>query len=49
MVGAIFHTRDRHSVLGTYSIQPDGNTTMPLYGVWKAVDGSLRFWKAIHG
>ena len=49
VVRAIFDTRNRHSVLGTYSIQPDGNTTMPLYGVWKAVNGTLRFWKAFHG
>jgi branched-chain amino acid transport system substrate-binding protein len=44
---AIFATHDRHSVLGTYSIDPNGNTTLRVYGVWRAVDGSLRFWKAI--
>ncbi|MBV9536985.1 MAG: branched-chain amino acid ABC transporter substrate-binding protein, partial [Solirubrobacterales bacterium] len=46
---AILHTRDRHSVLGTYSIDPDGNTSLNAYGVWRAVGGSLRFWKALQG
>jgi branched-chain amino acid transport system substrate-binding protein len=44
---AIFDTHDRRSVLGTYSIERDGNTTLSAYGVWRAVDGRLRFWKAI--
>jgi branched-chain amino acid transport system substrate-binding protein len=44
---AIFDTHDRHSVLGTYSIERDGNTTLNVYGVWRVVDGNLRFWKAI--
>lgn len=44
---AIFHTHDRHSVLGTYSIESDGDTTLKVYGVWRVVDGSLRFWKAM--
>lgn len=46
---ALFHTHDRRSVLGTYSIQSDGNTTLSSYGVWRAVDGRLRFWKTIEG
>ena len=44
---AIFDTHDRHSALGTYSIDRDGNTTLSKYGVWRAVNGRLRFWKAI--
>jgi branched-chain amino acid transport system substrate-binding protein len=49
VVRALFHTHDRHSVLGTYSITPDGNTTMSAYGVWRVVAGNLRFLKAIEG
>ncbi len=44
---AIFATRDRHSVLGTYSIDPDGDTTMQRYGVYGIVQGHLRFLEAI--
>ena len=44
---AIFATRDRHSVLGTYSIDPDGDTTMQRYGVYGIVHGHLRFLEAI--
>ena len=44
---AIFDTRDRHSVLGTYSIDPDGDTTMQRYGVYGIVQGRLRFLEAI--
>jgi branched-chain amino acid transport system substrate-binding protein len=44
---AIFDTRDRTSVLGTYGITPDGDTTSGRYGVYRVVDGRLSFWKAI--
>jgi branched-chain amino acid transport system substrate-binding protein len=46
---ALFATRDRHSVLGTYSINSDGDTSLDRYGVWRVVDGRLAFWKAITG
>jgi branched-chain amino acid transport system substrate-binding protein len=49
VVAAIFATRDRHSVLGTYSVDSDGDTTLTRYGVWRVVDGQLVFWKAIAG
>jgi branched-chain amino acid transport system substrate-binding protein len=49
VVSAIFATRNRHSVLGTYSIESDGDTTLTRYGVWRVVDGQLVFWKAIAG
>jgi branched-chain amino acid transport system substrate-binding protein len=49
VVAAIFATRDRRSVLGTYSIDPDGDTTMRQYGAYRIVDGQLSFWKAIVG
>jgi branched-chain amino acid transport system substrate-binding protein len=46
---ALFATRDRHSVLGTYSIDSDGDTSLDRYGVWRVVDGRLAFWKGITG
>lgn len=47
VVAAIFATRDRRSVIGTYSIDSSGDTTLDRYGVWKVVDGRLEFWKAM--
>jgi branched-chain amino acid transport system substrate-binding protein len=47
VVDAIFDTRDRHSVLGTYRIDRNGDTTLRRYGVYTVVAGQLRFWKAI--
>jgi branched-chain amino acid transport system substrate-binding protein len=49
VVAALFHTRDRSSVLGTYSIDAAGDTSLRSYGVWRVVDGRLSFWKAIPG
>jgi branched-chain amino acid transport system substrate-binding protein len=45
---AIFSTRARRSVLGTYSIKPDGDTTLRRYGVYRIVRGRLRFLKEIY-
>lgn len=45
----IFDTRARQSVLGTYSIDQDGDTTVRRYGVYKIVAGRLEYWKAIEG
>jgi branched-chain amino acid transport system substrate-binding protein len=44
---AIFDTQHRHSVLGTYSIDSDGNSTLSGYGVWRVIAGRLHFWKPI--
>ncbi|HET6869120.1 MAG TPA: branched-chain amino acid ABC transporter substrate-binding protein [Solirubrobacteraceae bacterium] len=44
---ALFATHDRRSVLGTYSINRDGDTTLHRYGVYGIVDGRLTFWQAI--
>jgi branched-chain amino acid transport system substrate-binding protein len=44
---AIFATRNRRSVLGTYSIDRNGDTTLRRMGVYTIVDGQLSFWKAI--
>ncbi len=46
---AIFSTRARQSVLGTYSIDRNGDTSSTVYGVWTIVHGELRFWKALVG
>jgi branched-chain amino acid transport system substrate-binding protein len=44
---ALFATRDRSSVLGTYSINRDGDTTLRRYGVYWIVAGRLTFWQTI--
>lgn len=46
---AIFGTHDRHSVLGTYSINGNGDTSLRRYGVYGIVHGHLTFWEAIDG
>jgi branched-chain amino acid transport system substrate-binding protein len=40
---ALFDTKDRQSVLGTYSIDENGDTTLTDYGVYKIEDGELTF------
>ncbi len=44
---AIFDTRNRRSVLGTYSINRNGDTTLRRYGVYRIVGGQLAFVEAI--
>ena len=44
---ALFDTRDRHSVLGTYSIDHNGDTTLRRYGAYTIVAGRLTFWQAM--
>jgi branched-chain amino acid transport system substrate-binding protein len=44
---AIFATKDRQSVLGTYSIDKDGDTTLTDYGAYKLNNGELVFNKTI--
>ncbi len=41
VVAAVFATRHRHSAIGTYSIDPDGDTTLTRYGVYRIVAGRL--------
>src|SRR4051794_16661055 len=43
IVKALFDTKDRSSVLGTYSIDENGDTTLTDYGVYSIADGSLKF------
>jgi branched-chain amino acid transport system substrate-binding protein len=43
IVKALFDTKDRQSVLGTYSIDKNGDTTLTDYGVYSITGGSLKF------
>jgi branched-chain amino acid transport system substrate-binding protein len=44
---AIFETKDRTSVLGTYSIDENGDTSLTDYGVYSIEGGELTFDKTI--
>jgi branched-chain amino acid transport system substrate-binding protein len=44
---ALFSTQDRQSVLGTYSIDENGDTTLTDYGVYSVKDGALQFDQTI--
>jgi branched-chain amino acid transport system substrate-binding protein len=43
IVKALFDTKDRESVLGTYSIDENGDTTLTDYGVYTISGGKLKF------
>jgi branched-chain amino acid transport system substrate-binding protein len=43
IVKALFDTKDRESVLGTYSIDENGDTTLTDYGVYSIAGGELKF------
>jgi branched-chain amino acid transport system substrate-binding protein len=43
VLAAIFATRDRHSVLGTYSIDHNGDTSIRNYGIYGLRAGRLQF------
>ncbi len=47
VVQAIFATRKRRSLLGTYSIFSDGDTTLRRYGVYRLVAGQLKLWTIV--
>ncbi|MGO9900492.1 MAG: ABC transporter substrate-binding protein [Solirubrobacteraceae bacterium] len=49
VVATLFDTRDRQSVLGDYSVQSDGNTTLDTYGVYRIVNGRLRLTRLMSG
>ena len=44
---ALFATKDRQSVLGTYSIDQNGDTTLTDYGAYKVENGALTFDQTI--
>jgi len=45
VVHALHDTRHHASPLGTYSIERDGDTNIDGYGVYRIVDGTLRYWR----
>ena len=47
IVDALFATRNRRSVLGTYSIDRYGDTTMKDYGLFKIKHGVATFVRTI--
>ena len=40
---ALFETKDRQSVIGTYSIDKNGDTTLTDYGIYTVKNGELEF------
>lgn len=49
VVERFFAMRRRHSVLGAYSMQPDGESTLSSYGVERLSTDGPRFWRAFSG
>jgi branched-chain amino acid transport system substrate-binding protein len=47
VIDGVFATRERKSVIGRYSIEADGETTLPTYGVDRVLDGRAVFYRAI--
>ena len=43
----IMSTKDRESVIGTYSIDENGDTSLTNYGVYGIADGSLEYIEAV--
>jgi branched-chain amino acid transport system substrate-binding protein len=46
VIARLMQTRERASVLGTYSIEGDGETTLSRYGVDRVAHGQLVFWRS---
>jgi branched-chain amino acid transport system substrate-binding protein len=46
VIAELLATRDRDSVLGRYSIEADGETTLTRFGVDRVAHGRLQFWRA---
>ena len=47
VIAALFDTKDRESVLGTYSIDENGDTTLTDYGIYTIEGGELTFGQTI--
>jgi branched-chain amino acid transport system substrate-binding protein len=47
VVSALLHTQNRHSVIGTYSINADGDTTLASYGLYRIAGGKLVFSRVL--
>jgi branched-chain amino acid transport system substrate-binding protein len=48
VIDKLLATHDRHSVLGVYSIRPNGETTLSTYATDRIVHGAPIFWRAFH-
>ncbi len=48
VIDKFFATHDRHSVLGLYSMQPSGETTLSSYAIDRVVKGAPVFWSAFN-
>ena len=46
---AMFATEDHDSILGTYSIDENGDTSLTTYGVYNVEDGQMVFDKSVEG
>jgi branched-chain amino acid transport system substrate-binding protein len=47
VIDHVFATRNRKSVIGRYSVEPDGETTLSRYGVDRVIDGRAVFDRAL--
>jgi branched-chain amino acid transport system substrate-binding protein len=47
VIDRFFQTSGRDSVLGRYSVQPDGEITLARYGVDRVVNGRAEFYRAL--
>jgi branched-chain amino acid transport system substrate-binding protein len=47
VIEEMFNTKDRKSVLGTYSIDENGDTTLTDYGLYVIKDGQPTYQKKI--
>ena len=48
VIDKLFAIHDRSSVLGVYSMQPSGETTLSSYAIDKVVGGTPVFWRAFN-
>jgi len=49
VVAALLARGEHQSVLGPYTIDANGDTSIRSYGIYQVVDGRLRFWRAAQG
>ncbi len=47
VIERVFATRERNSVIGRYSVQADGETTLSRYGFDRVVGGRTAFYRAV--
>lgn len=48
VIDKLLATHDRHSVLGVYSIRPNGETTLSDYAIDRIAHGTAVYWRAFH-